>query len=415
MLKRLLITSLAVFVFANLLTIQTCNACTIGVAAGRATADGRPLVWKSRDGFKLADNEVYFNTSYKYKFVTMCNAGKTQPRIGVNEKGLALANSNSNDLPGGKSGPDCGQLQQIALGTCATVEEFQKLLDKTNITGRRTRNNVAIFDVTGAAAIFEVAGNRYWKYDAADPNVAPDGYLLKTNFAFHGAAKNGLKGVYSADRYRRTTKLFEQFYADGKVTYKDILRTQMRDFSDENSKPIPVPFPGRVEPDSPFGYIDCESSICRSKTVAAGIIRGTLPGEDPRLCTEFVILGQPALTIAVPYWPVGKTPPEANGEKTAPLCDAAKKIRTILFDYKNPNYINTYKLRNEKGNGLWATTFPAENKMLAEVEEKMAKWRKSGPDIDEMLATEKKFAAQTLDLLKKTCEKLNSWTPDKGK
>jgi hypothetical protein len=36
--------------------------CTIGVASGKATPDGRPMIWKTRDT-SAKDNEVYYNTN----------------------------------------------------------------------------------------------------------------------------------------------------------------------------------------------------------------------------------------------------------------------------------------------------------------------------------------------------------------
>ena len=41
--------------------------CTIGVANGNATSDGRPMVWKTRDYSSARDNEVKYNTSFRYK------------------------------------------------------------------------------------------------------------------------------------------------------------------------------------------------------------------------------------------------------------------------------------------------------------------------------------------------------------
>ena len=75
------------------------EGCTIGVAAGRATSDGRPLVWKTRDGVRY-DDEVLYLTSHKYKFITVINAGQTDfAWMGVNEKGFAILDSDVYDLP----------------------------------------------------------------------------------------------------------------------------------------------------------------------------------------------------------------------------------------------------------------------------------------------------------------------------
>ena len=75
------------------------EGCTVGVAAGRATSDGRPLVWKTRDS-SAENNEVIFNTSFPIKFLSVVSAGDTYSWMGVNEKGFAIINSASLDLPG---------------------------------------------------------------------------------------------------------------------------------------------------------------------------------------------------------------------------------------------------------------------------------------------------------------------------
>lgn len=367
--------------------------CTIGVASGRATSDGRPLVWKTRDADQV-HNEVMWVTAYTYNFVAVVSAGSTTPWMGVNTKGFAILNSLSSDLPGGSSGPANGTLMRDALGTCATVAEFQALLDRTNVTGRSTQANFAVIDSTGAGAIFETGGSQYWKYDAHDPSAAPNGYVLRTNFALHGGGSSGI------ERYRRTVRLIADFYAGDSLNYRSILRTQMRDFSDENSTPVPVPFPGRWRSDRPYGYIYCYVSICRSTSVSAAVIQGVGKGEPARLSTMWAILGQPAAGIAVPYWPVGNTPVQANSDPTAPLCDAALAIKALLFDYPaNTHYLDSYKLLDGRGGGFWTKLFPAEDMIMKGADSLLALWRLSPPLRETMLEAEARFAAAALSVL----------------
>jgi hypothetical protein len=142
--------------------------CTIGAAAGRATADGRPLLWKTRDYLSEPDNKVQFITNLGYRYLAVTDDGNvTTPWMGVNEYGFAIINSNSTDLSDGSlTGPGNGTLMRMALTTCKTVTEFQALLDQTNITGRTTNANFGVIDTTGAAAIFETAHYAYWRYNA---------------------------------------------------------------------------------------------------------------------------------------------------------------------------------------------------------------------------------------------------------
>ena len=357
----------------RLIYVQPAEACTIGVASGKATADGRPLLWKTRDLQSRPNNEIYTNTSYRYKFVSVVNAGGTYAWMGLNEKGFAILNSYSGDLQASDSGLTNGLLMRDVLGNCATVAEFQHFLDSTNVAGRQTHANFGVIDSTGQAAIFETGGTFYRKFDANNAAQAPNGYVLRTNFSVTGGGNSGI------ERYHRTVKLIGDFYSGDTLNYRSILRYQMRDFSDFDSNPVPVPFPERWKPDRPFGYIYTGVSICRSSSVSAAVIQGILTGESPKLSTMWAILGQPASSIALPYWPAAQTPPEAGGDPTAPLCDEANKIKALLFDYlPNTNYIDSYKLRNAEGGGLWARTFPAEDSIFTDAEAQLQQWRTNG-------------------------------------
>ena len=380
---------------------QEVEDCTIGVASSKATPDGRPLLWKTRDTTDR-DNQVYYNTSYRYKFISVITARSTTAWMGVNEKGFAILNSVASDLPAGSSGVGNGTIMTYALGNFSTVSEFENYLIGTNVTGRTTQGNFGVIDSTGAAVIFEVGGNVFWKYDANDSSVAPNGYVLRANFAFNGAAQNGLNdGIYSIERYRRTVQLMSDFHSGDSLNYRSILRTQMRDFSDFDSRPVPIPYPAKWISSRPYGYVYCYVSICRSTSVSAVVFQGVLPNQEPaKLSTMWTILGQPASGIAVPYWPVGKAPKEAYGTQTAPLCDIANQIRALLFDYPdNSHYIDSYKLRDGNGSGLWAQTFPAEDSIFRATEARIQQWRNGTFSIQEMLDTESDLATYALETL----------------
>ncbi|HDP98933.1 MAG TPA: T9SS type A sorting domain-containing protein, partial [bacterium] len=378
---------------------QMDEGCTIGVASGNATTDGRPLVWKTRDNSSEPDNEIAFNSSCPIKFIAVINANETYAWMGVNEKGFAIVNSVTDDLNAGNSGPSNGQLMRDALGNCSTVADFEALLISTNTTGRQTRANFAVIDSTGAAAIFETAGYEFWKFDAHDSIIAPEGYILRTNFAFNGAAKNGLHdNIYSIERFRRQQTLIDQFHRGDSLNHRSILRYQMRDFSDFDSQPLPVPYPQKWRYDRPFGYIYTGVSICRSSSVSASVIQGILPQESPRLSVLWTILGQPAAGIAVPYFPVGQTPAAANGTTTAPLCDISLQIRSLLFDYSaNNHYIDSYKLRDDNAGGLWSKIFPAEDSIFTVSDSITTQWRSQTTiSTDDILQTQQAVAQYAL-------------------
>ena len=344
---------------SKLLQLQSHEECTIGVAIGSATADGRPMLWKTRDFISSPNNEVKYNKSYKYKFICVSDsATSTNSWMGVNEHGFAIVNSLSTDLPTNTIGPSDGTLMRDVLGNCKTVMEFQHFLDSTNTTGRSTQSNFAVIDSAGAAAIFETGGNVYYRFNA---DTSAHGYLIRTNFSVNGGGTGGL------ERYKRSSVLINNFYNGDTLNYKSILRYQMRDFSNNNSNPVSVPYNGTWANGIPYGYIYTDESICRESSVAAAVIQGVKPTEFPKLSTMWTILGQPATSVAIPYWPVGVTPADAYGANTALLCNEANSIRATLFNYSaNGDYINSHKLRDSIGGGLWPCTFPLEDYIFSE-------------------------------------------------
>ena len=416
--------------------------CTAGVADGKATADGRPLLWKTRDAGAI-NNEVIWNTSGKYHFVSVITAGQPASSwMGVNEKGFAIINTASSDLGSGQRRPPdedaaasdrsrkpapsdqsgkpapsdlgSGTLMARALRECATVEEFEELLKATNAIGRQTATNFGVIDATGAAAFFETAGNKYWRYDAANTEK---GYILRSNFAINGARDGLLVRPYSMDRYLQTDELMRRFFLTDGIDFKEIVKFQIRSFGDAKGNLVPLPITGSFD-GRPPGYFPHDHSINRNSSVSFAVIQGVRSGEDPRLSTMWTILGQPSTGILVPYWPVGPTPAEADGPETAPLCDAALRIRKELYQElavpaeeakgqaPRPLYINTRALQDENGDGIWKIMLPVEDSIIAESELLLEGWRSSGVDVEAMLATERRMAARALATLEKAYEYL---------
>lgn len=69
------------------LTILLCcpigsRACTSAVISGKATADGRPLLWKNRDTDHLQNSVKYF-AGGRYAFIGIVNSRAKHPEGGV--------------------------------------------------------------------------------------------------------------------------------------------------------------------------------------------------------------------------------------------------------------------------------------------------------------------------------------------
>ena len=124
----------------SLLTLCACNItsyaqidseeCTVGVAAGSAAADGRPLLWKNRDNSKARNNEVVYLEDGRFKYLALVTAGESRSVwAGVNEFGFSIMNSVSSDLPGkNKKGLGNGAMMKLALQQCVTADDFENIL-----------------------------------------------------------------------------------------------------------------------------------------------------------------------------------------------------------------------------------------------------------------------------------------------
>ena len=367
----------------------TQEGCTIGVASPRVTGDGRPLLWKVRDNGDLPNNSVSFDTTLPIHFIAVTNSGDAEVWMGVNAMGFAIVNATSLDLPGGSEGLTNGQLMRYALGMCSSVAEFGHLLDSTNATGRRTQANFGVMDATGATMIFETGGSAYWRFDANDPTLSRSGFVVRTNFSLTGGGSTGI------ERYRRTLEQIGGFVAGDSLSPHTLLRYHVRDLSDQNSQPVAVPYTHESAPALPIGYVYSNYSICRHKSVSAVVIAGVTPQEQPSLSTMWTILGQPASGIAVPYWPVGDPPEVARGESTSALHAAAVRIRDVLFDFSSyPDYVDSYKLRDECGNGLWSWIHPLEDSIIHTAEGLLDRWRLQPPTRNQVMRTENDFAVR---------------------
>ncbi|MCD4650985.1 MAG: hypothetical protein K8S56_04275, partial [Candidatus Cloacimonetes bacterium] len=348
-------------------------ACTIGVASEKATADGRPLLWKTRDRGSHPNNKIYYSVSDSLSYIAVTDQDEPDVWMGMNEAGFAILNSTSTDL--NQYREDDGVFMRIAVGRCSTVEEFEAFLIETN-GERNTYSNFGAIDALGNAAIFETGSDEYWRFDADSTDT---GYLIRTNFSVNGGGTSGTR------RFERSQILLEDFAMGDSLTHRSILRYQMRDFADSAGNAIDIPYASQWQNSHPFGYIETYGSICGPSNVSAVVFRGVLPVEPPVLTTMWTILGHPSAAIALPYWCVGAIPPEANCGNTAPLCDFALQLKDLLYD--NPldgTHIDTYKLVNENSTGFWQELFASEDSLFTVTENLLDIWRVNTPSNTEV-------------------------------
>ncbi|MDZ7319940.1 MAG: hypothetical protein ONB11_12335 [candidate division KSB1 bacterium] len=372
--------------------------CTVAVISGRATADGRPLLWKNRDTSFL-DNEVGYFADGRYSYIGIINAGdRTQVWMGVNSAGFAIMNSESQDLEGDTLDAE-GYFMKQALMECATAADFEQLLESTNITGRETKANFGVIDATGAAIIFETGNHNFAKFDANDPKTAPLGFIVRANFAM--TAVDTSKS-YGQIRYRRANQLLQPLAQQKNISYQSILRFIARDLANEKTDPYPLPFAGQ-EGNHPPGFLRTYHSINRFRTASCAVFHGVLPNENPLLTTMWVILGEPICGVAVPLWvAAGTTPAMTDGDATALLNQTIQELEARVYpDTSRKQYLATSLLLNHRNRGLLPELFKLEDHIFRTTDQRMRQWRRQFPTPEAMAKFETTLVNKTTFRLQK--------------
>jgi hypothetical protein len=376
-------------------TPDSYEECTIAVVSPQASGDGRPLLYKNRDS-GYVDNEAVYFSGAEHSFVSLVNAGEFGDAwVGVNDAGFAVLNALSYNIPDSLwGGMTNGHLMKLALETCATVDDFEALLYQTAAgQGRENPANLGVIDALGGASLFEVGNRHHHRFDADDAQDAPSGFLVRANFSL--AYDTTTSQTW---RFRRARTLVTRALAQNGVDRRDLLEMG-RDLCTPYVNPYPLPCecypPGYP---SAVGYVDTYDTINRVSSVASGLIHGVRPGEDPLLSTLFLALGQPAVTPFVPLWvAAASTPPQMDGEETAPFCDRAQDYRADAYDYGgNWNFVNTRKLVAQgvsRPTGL-VLVRAIDRRAHSQVDAFLARWRLEGIDPVEVRAAEDAIAAR---------------------
>ena len=383
------------FLWLTSLTPLPCPAqeeCTIAVISGKATVDGRPLLWKNRDTTRR-NNEVVYFTDGKYPYIGVVNSqNRTQVWMGVNAAGFAIVNSDVSNLEGYMRHGD-GFFIKDALMNCGSSADFENLLVQSNTTGRRVQSNFAVIDAAGNAVLFETGNNTFVKFDANDPKTSPDGYIVRANFALTGIERKTSEGF----RYERANALAGQMVKENRASYSVLLRQIARDLVNGETNPYPLPFTGSIG-DKPPGYIRTETSINRNDTVSCAVFQGVLQGELPGLTTFWIIMGEPISGVALPLWvEAGAVPETFQGTTASSLNTLFQRIERKFYPKSSlKEYLDTRVLTGEKRGGLLEQLFSLEDRVFRLTGDQLKKWREKRPSPDEILEFERKRADEVV-------------------
>ncbi len=379
--------------------------CTVAVISGKATPDGRPLLWKNRDA-SAADNKIVYLQGPKYTFLGLVNAAEPEdPQrlsvwAGVNTEGLAIMNAASMDLAEEeKGGAENGRFMRLALGECATASDFEALLLRTN-GQREVAANFGLIDAEGNACFYETGKQSFVKFDTKDLRVAPFGYIVRTNYAFTSPDK--LKGG-GFIRFERISHLFEKALAENHLDLRFILQEAARDLVNEKLHSYPLLQPLPEDPAKPL-YINTNDTINRNSTVSVAIFRGAPNRNKAYLTTMWVVLGQPVCSVALPLWAGSSVvPAPLTGPQTAPLNDAAKAIAAYLYPDRRGHmsqYLHVNRLRTYGGEGVLQKLLRIENEIMVRAENKLREWEIKRPSDKQVAGFEAELASWALESLK---------------
>lgn len=351
-------------------------ACSSAVISGKVTPDGRPLLWKNRETGHLRNHMVYIKGE-KYDFVANVNSdnfpAEKEAWVGSNTAGFALMNTQSYNLVRGDiadddRGPANGRVIYRALEVCATVADFCHFLD-TIQKPSGIEANFGVIDAQGGAAMFEVDEHSYKMFDANDPNVAPHGYVARTNFSNGGELNEG----YGYVRYLEVDRVLSKACAMGGITPQLIFTDLARSFRN-NILDIDLRSGDYNYPKTSGWFVD-QDFIPRNNTSCSVVVQGVKKGENPELSIVWTVLGYPPTSVAVPLWVKDNLPAMVGYRKdlkASPLSAASLKLASEkVFHYKQGGGTNRYfhweNLYNLKGTGIMQRMMKVEEDMCQQV------------------------------------------------
>ncbi len=367
-----------------LLLFVSSFGCTTAVISGKYTKNGRPLLWKNRDTWSV-NNKIMIFDDGKYKYTGLVNSTDSLGKyiwIGYNSAGFAIMNSASYNLNNDtikQSGLE-GALMKEALQTCETIDDFENLLN--NIPKpTRLEANFGVIDAQGGAAYFELANFKIYKYDANDPDIAPLGYIVRSNFSMAGIQGKGAGYI----RYETADDVFRAAAQRDGISVSTVILGATKNLTHAltgdnlwNYANIPA------ETTKMVWFYDY---IPRKSSASSCVVEGVKKGEDTRFMCMWTDLGWPLASVTVPVFLSDKNilPEILQYDATikdAPLCHYALSLKKRCFDYEwgisSKYYMNVNQLLNADKSGILQILKPLDKELINAAEKRLEQWRLIG-------------------------------------
>ena len=363
------------FVFAS-----RALGCTSFIVSGKATIDGRPLIFKNRDTGEV-NNVVVVVQGERYRYMGITSFDDKKPVNiwgGHNEAGFAIINSAAYNMNGceGKDTDNDGCVMRRALEICRTLADFEHLLD-TLPQPLELNSNFGVLDAEGGCAYYETGNYSYVKFDANDPQKAPNGYLVRTNHGLTGC-RDIDRGV---ERFMAITDFMEEAHRKGNFDCEYLIANTPRYLTHGLTKQNLYDQLPKDEND--IRYINFSEFIPRYLTSSAILVQGVQPGESPSHTISWTNIGWPCGSVAIPLMLEEDVPLPAivqRGEDDKSwLCSQSIVQKKKVFSLRRGNvrdYIDLSKLVNAAGTGIVQRIMPLEREVFNHFRDALKKVRK---------------------------------------
>jgi hypothetical protein len=320
-------------------------ACTSMIVGAKASASGRPLLWKHRD--TGAEDNFVERVAPRHPgdlaYVALFNGGDSllkEAWLGMNEVGFAIMNTASYNLA-----PDTakikdreGVVMSAALRQCRTVDDFRCMLD-TLPKPLGVQANFGVIDAAGNGAYFEANDYTYTAYYLADTQ---NDVLIRTNFSVSGNDSTGMGYI----RYENACHIFADKLAVGGFTPADFTEGASRSFYHAQLN-------RDVMADSTLHWAVDQDFIPRRISSASIVIEGVNPADNCADAVMWTVIGYPPLShvqkVTVNNVPDGLRPLQP-GFRSAD-CNEVIKRKRKAFSLRRGNgqhYVNLDYIRSQE-------------------------------------------------------------------
>ena len=356
-------------------------SCTSIIVSGKASSDGRPFIFKNEDNLNF-DVVAVTVQGERYVYSALVNAGDLRPNranSGFNEVGFSIINTYARNLNGGRTDARNNTIvMRRALEICTTLSDFETLLD-TLPRPLCVNSNYGVMDASGEVAYYETSNSGYVKFDANDPAIAPNGYLIRTNYGLSGSKEYG----YGFERFTAMEAFIGSISKEGKINFKDVIRGATRYLTHGKSK---VNLLNNAPRDGGLPvFVDFTDFIPRRQTSSAQLIQGVKKGENPLGTLGWTICGSPLTTVCVPLCIKSdfKLPKIVSGDGNghSPMSDASMELKKRLFPaskMRKKEDINIAQLVNKAGTGILQRIELIENEVFRRADVLLQTIRKRG-------------------------------------